>query len=321
MKTIVNINNIALFRASNGIKKYYNEIYSRLERGVEFTNAFSGSPLRLKEIFAKIDSVFWCPSQSGSVNSRRQIITVHDLISLNYTYANHPLNLLYRKVFQKVLSRSHLVVSISNFTKASILENFKVDPSRIRVIKSPNRVTINSEIGAINNNFFYNDQNFILTVTNSLHHKNNINFIKGFQASELRKQSCRVIFVGHPGKETLAFMEVYGLDYKVLTNVNDAYLDQLYRGCMFYFSSSIIEGHNLTIAEARNAGASVLCSDIAVHREFYDGDAYFFDPNCVDSIKSLIDSRIYLNKLSPPSVVRTFAHVADEYMKLFKRIS
>jgi alpha-1,3-rhamnosyl/mannosyltransferase len=56
---------------------------------------------------------------------------------------------------------------------------------------------------------------------------------------------------------------------KILTDVSDRFLEDLYQNAEAYFSASIAEGFNLPVLEAQQAGLQVVLSGIPTHLELF----------------------------------------------------
>jgi glycosyltransferase involved in cell wall biosynthesis len=72
-------------------------------------------------------------------------------------------------------------------------------------------------------------------------------------------------------------------------DLRDHELDLCYRRCRALLTPSLSEGFNLPIVEALSRGATVLASDLPVHREVGGRFAAYFPPNDVSTLASLID--------------------------------
>ncbi|MDA8381894.1 MAG: glycosyltransferase family 1 protein [Betaproteobacteria bacterium] len=66
--------------------------------------------------------------------------------------------------------------------------------------------------------------------------------------------------------------------------VDEATLAALYRHAACFVTASKDEGFNLPPLEAMACGIPVICSDIPVHRELFEGHALFFAPNAPEAL-------------------------------------
>ncbi len=72
-------------------------------------------------------------------------------------------------------------------------------------------------------------------------------------------------------------------------DLRDAELDLCYRRCRALLTPSLAEGFNLPIVEALSRGATVLASDLPVHREVGGKFAAYFPPTDAAPLAALID--------------------------------
>jgi hypothetical protein len=91
------------------------------------------------------------------------------------------------------------------------------------------------------------------------------------------------------------------------------------------FSPTLAEGYNLPIAEAIASGGNVLCSDIDVHREFFEGRAAFFDPTSEDSMVEVLNAAVMKTGTcwypgASSDRLRSFKDVADDYRAVFRGV-
>jgi glycosyltransferase involved in cell wall biosynthesis len=87
----------------------------------------------------------------------------------------------------------------------------------------------------------------------------------------------QLILVGNRGPETARLQRLISRlhlesNVQMLHGLSDSEMAWLYSHCLLLACPSTCEGFNLPVAEAINAGARVVCSDIPVHREIA-GDA------------------------------------------------
>lgn len=112
-------------------------------------------------------------------------------------------------------------------------------------------------------------------VTNSLPHKNTTAACQALVDSQAGGLGVILRVVGSLSLEAHEICRRNNFPIIFAQDITDYQLAKLYTGCLFLFSPSLSEGHNLPISEALYFGANVLCSDIEAHREFYEGKVDF----------------------------------------------
>lgn len=284
--------------------------FSALERAVEFLRI--GRP----------DAIFWSPSHRGPLNAYHHVVSVHDCINVEYTFRDDWRLPAFRKLFNVVLNRAEAIVALSHATKSAILRNYTVAEHKVLVIspgfESPSPSARSALAQA-------NDAPFVLLVTNAFAHKNTVQACRAFIRSKACATGVVLRVVGSLAAEALQVLSHTRAAVDMHAHVDDATLVTWYQRCLFLFSPSLAEGYNLPIAEALAMGANVLCSDIPVHREFYEGKAEFFDPNAVDGIvealNCALDRHGSWHASQPTLSARSYRDMAAEYRSLFQRIA
>ena len=82
-------------------------------------------------------------------------------------------------------------------------------------------------------------------------------------------------------------------------SICDASLNYLYSEATIFISASKSEGFNLPVKEALSFGTPIVLSDIAVHRELYGSEAYFFQLHSSDSFVEAVVRRLKNSKKPP----------------------
>ncbi len=113
--------------------------------------------------------------------------------------------------------------------------------------------------------------------------------------------------------------------------VNEAQLVELYQGAKVFVTASRDEGFNIPPLEAMACSIPVLCSDIPVHRELFDGAAMFFPPESPEALAAALlrlhddavlneylcrQARVCVNRLSWPAMAQRVAAVLVQPLKL-----
>lgn len=245
------------------------------------------------------------------------MVTVHDCISIEYKYRGDPRLPAYVRMMDCLLRRAEAVVAISQATRHAIVRNFSLLPEQIVVIPSGTE-PLNATPAPI-----VTTRPFVLWVTNTLPHKNTRAVCRAWSRCRAPREGVELLVVGQLNDDLQSLCRRAAAPLRVLHDVDDETLAALYRNCMFLIAPSLSEGHDLPVAEALAAGARVLCSDIEVHREYYDGQVRFFDPFREEAIVSALNDSLNMPWLSLSTtrrVPRNFADVAADYVALFRRI-
>ncbi len=326
MNLIINSN--AALRSSLGVRRFFTGVMQYLEwpSEIRFTRPPRIRALeRVSELLQRggKGAIFWSPSHRGPLYAHHHVISVHDCINIEYVYRNDWRLPMFRRVFNVVLDRAEAIVALSNSTRNAILRNYRVDDSKIVVIpagfdapsQSSSELYANRQSG---------DRPFALMVTNSLAHKNTVDACRAFASSRAAEKGVVLRVVGSLAAGASLVCSKAGVELDLHDHVDDSTLMGWYRTCAFLFSPTLAEGYNLPVAEAIAAGANILCSDIPVHREFFEGWATFFDATRLDAMVEALnwayerDGRWHGSMDTLRS--RTYRDMAADYRSLFERI-
>jgi glycosyltransferase involved in cell wall biosynthesis len=268
------------------------------------------------------DAIYWSPTHRGPLKAHHHVVSVHDCINVEYSYRDDWRLPAFRSLFNLILANAQAVVALSHATRDAILRNYKVSEDKLFVIPAGFEIPTQSS-GITAPQTAHPETPFALIVTNTYSHKNNLAACRAWAASDARKD-FKLRVVGSVGADAQAYLSSPELNVEVHARVEDSTLAAWYQTCAFLFSPNLEEGYNLPIAEALASGANVLCSDIAVHREFYARYASFFDPRSDDAMIAALNAAFGRSgrwhvPLDTGSM-RTYRDVAAEYRALFLRI-
>jgi glycosyltransferase involved in cell wall biosynthesis len=325
------VNGTAVARSSLGARRYYEGVMRHLHwpGKVEVTPLARWSRLeRVKELLerGRPEAVFWSPSHRGPVFAHRHVVTVLDCINVEYVYRNDWRLPALRLVLQTMLGNAATVVAISRATRDAVLRNFDLDRGKVMVIEGP----VDLRDGAAGpiaaaEPLTQPDGDYVLMITNALPHKNTALAGRAFAASSAAKRGVGLRIVGSMDPIGVRACEAAGVKVGQHRGVEDNTLNDWLSRCRFLFAPSLEEGHDLPVAEALSRGANVLCSDIPVHREFYDGAALFCDPSDPKAMTEALDDALGRSPRwglrAPAGPQRSFADVASDYRALFERVA
>jgi len=234
------------------------------------------------------------------------VVTIHDLILTHFptiraTTRNYWLyrlkNLAYRLVIWLAIKRARKIITVSEFTKNDLIEQFKVPAAKIAVTyegvanlakgrdslfvaKLDNQETLEQ---------YHTAKNFLLYFGNAYPHKNLERLIKVFGKLHLVHPELRLVLVG---KEDYFYrvVEEYARSLNLWQRGNlnspvvfpgyvpDAQLEVLYSEARAYVFPSLYEGFGLPPLEAMAHACPVLSSNRASLPEILGSAALYFNP-------------------------------------------
>jgi len=322
IKMKIKINKSMISHCSFGVRRYYNEIVSRLNVEVEgcskIEDLFRGFITRHNK------GIVWSPGQGGSVFAYKHIVTCHDVIDFSF-YSQSIKNKLKKAIHKYIYMNAIEIIFISNSTKVEFDKIFTDIPAKKTVIKSAvyTDSSFNYNCNILLDNGLEKGKYFIL-ITNRMKHKNNGAFINAIH--DVRKKDKRIkgVIVGQLGDGELENVMNDDDGFVNLNYLSNDDLFSLVSDSCSLVSASFIEGHNLTISEAMSLGTNVIASDIPVHREFYNNYCLFFEPSNYFELSEIMIGVIRAKKEFPvfsKNDLRTWDDTASEYDKMFASYS
>ncbi len=130
-------------------------------------------------------------------------------------------------------------------------------------------------------------------------HKNHLGVIEALR--EIKRKNGQVVVVAsgnaqdvrHPShpQYLLSLVREYGLEnhFRYLGFISGQHILPLMRQSIAVINPSFCEGWSTTVEEAKAIGARLLLSDLNIHREQTNGEAYFFDPFSTASIVGTLE--------------------------------
>ena len=141
-----------------------------------------------------------------------------------------------------------------------------------------------------------------------------------------------LVIAGHPGWGNIDLQRLtvsLGLTDRVtlLQGITDAELHGWLAAADIYVSCSRYEGFNLPLLEAGATGATVVATDLPVHREVTSGHAYLVAPTVeavaegmVCAANDPLSTNLNLNHSPNPLTQRSWQQAADETLAVMERL-
>lgn len=328
---MIEVNEYALSYASLGVRRYARDVIGALSGYVTLArSAKTGSP-RLNKALGLLHvpqggATLWTPTPTGSLRAEGQIVTVHDCIGMMYGQHRSDRRSLYMRLSTRIYQRCRCIVFISHDAQRQFAQFYSLPDVPQRVIASglPTQSSLVQAARALEPRGPTAEPPYILTVGNALPHKNIGALCEAYLASRLPAEGVLLKIVGPLDPTAQAALAARPDAIKAMPRQSDPDLARLLARARAFVSPSLVEGHNLTIAEALMIGVPVLASDIPAHREFYDGRCGFFDPEAQDAMVAGLETLLDARSVSPGpddlAKTRTLSDTAADYAALFREL-
>lgn len=223
------------------------------------------------------------------IDPKKTVVTCHDLIPLQKTQES---SFLGRKRFGfnvNMLTKAARIIAISNCTKAAILDSFDYPQEKIKVVY----YGVSEDFKVMDKRNFYKKEyglnsKTILQVGNS-HPRKNVDIILKLL---LKNKNITFIKVGSFAKHHCEYINKHNLQSRILQKNNiDSNIEmaKLYNIADVLLMPSFAEGFGWPILEAMACGIPVVCSDIGVFHELFDGAALFTNPYDISDLERKVN--------------------------------
>ncbi len=205
-----------------------------------------------------------------------RVLVVHDLKSIkdgNYLQRRKDISF-----YRFLISNTHTVVAISEFTKRDIVKYFNFDENKISII--PNSIVRTNNESKPKQSI---PEKFILYVNTLLPHKNPITLIKAFERIN-NQINHKLVLVGKTTSywksEIFPYIHNHNLLDSVihLQNLSSGELQYLYNRASLFVTPSLREGFGYTPIEAAMSKVPVISSTSEALPYSTQGLLYYYEP-------------------------------------------
>jgi glycosyltransferase involved in cell wall biosynthesis len=235
--------------------------------------------------------------------------TIHDLIHLQVPEESSPLRrLYYRLVVRPATRKAACILTVSEYSRADILEWSGLPAERVRVVGNGVSPVFRPKADPLAAR-----EPFLLHVGRRGGNKNIRNLLRAFAASRA-SASLGLRFTGLPDARTLAWATEAGVADRIAFagEVSDADLLGLYQRCTAFVFPSVHEGFGLPVIEAMATGTPVVTSTATSLPEVAGaGNALLADPHDVDALAAALDRVVEDEELRIELSARGLRRAAD----------
>lgn len=283
--------------------------------------------------------LLWCPHFNAPLfptRARNLICTIHDVNHLALKSSNYSIKYGYaKKLIANAVKKSHVIITVSEFSKSEILKYTNAAQNQIKVIHNgicPNFCENGQESLGIKL-----PENYFLFVGNVKPHKNLVVLLKAYlKLPGAVQKNFKIVVTGKKegfvsgDKKIFDFIKKHRLEERVIFTgyLPNTIISKVYKKAKLFIFPSNYEGFGLPLLEAMACGTPVICSDIAPFKEVAADTAIFFEKNNANSLREKIELLLYDNDLKRKLVKRgklaiadySWKRAADKHIELFHSI-
>jgi glycosyltransferase involved in cell wall biosynthesis len=249
--------------------------------------------------------LLWSPGNTGPIGVSRQVLTLHDLSTLDHPeWFERRFALWYGALLPHLIRKVRAIITVSHFSRERIVRFTSVDPDRVHVIyngvdrrfrpanpKSIKRVLADFDL----------DRPYVLFVGSLEPRKNLRILLEAWQLGSFDGATLAV--VGAAGRQfSRCEFDLIPKGVRLLGSVGDDVLPALYSAAAGFVYPSIYEGFGLPPLEAMACGCPVAVSNIPAHREVCGDTAMYFDPFSPEDVSSKLQWLLRLDSADRASV-------------------
>ncbi len=217
-----------------------------------------------------------------AIQSARSVVTLHDLMHVNYApYRSVTRRAYYEVLVKRALRRAPAVLTVSEYTRQELMEWAGVPASSVRVVyNGVDPLRYHPEVSPHLPGYPY-----VLYVGNHRPHKNLPALIHGFARARLAPD-VRLVLSGAENPGLRAIAGALGVSGRVVFagSIPEQVLPSYYRGAVATALVSHYEGFGLPIIESMACGTPVVTSNLTAMPEVAGGAALLINPHAVDEI-------------------------------------
>ena len=324
----------------SGVQRYTREVLARLPaeiKRVQPSGPFRGAlghiweqtllPLQAR------GHLLWSPGGTGPVHLQNQVVTVHDVAPLDCPEGYSPaFRRWYVWLWRRMLPQVRAILSVSEFTKTRLIEEFKLPADRIHV----------TLLGVDHTRFFPQDtekveglrrrlalpEHFVVFLGALSARKNVVRLLEAW--SQRKRSDVHLIIAGGSGPTRMhAGTRPPPLppNTRVLGKIDDADVPTLLTAADAFAYPSLYEGFGLPPLEAMACGTPCLVANVTALPEVVAGAAVQVDPfdvlDIARGLNQLLGDTALRDELRVKGLNRaagfTWEHTAAETYKVLSR--
>lgn len=229
--------------------------------------------------------------QQRPVRSLPSATLIYDTIALRHG-GRPAVRMGKRLVLRRIAHSARRILTISEYSRATILRDLGADPDRVEILRLPFDALFADRVLELRTRVAR--ENVALFVGGFRPHKNLPRLLAAFGQTEFRRSGGRLVLVGAGEEQAAALLgrldDTQRSFVRVLHSCSQADLDRLFATALFLVQPSLEEGFGLPAWEAMCCGMPVCVSDGGALPEVTRGFAEPFPATSVPAMAAAIDA-------------------------------
>ena len=271
------------------------------------------------QIYKDDIDIFWGPAHRLPCflpKSIKKALTIHDLVWKYYPQTMSKKTLLLDKFFMPLsIKKADIILADSFSTKKDLLKEFVFAKKKVSVLYPGTRKANVSKSDKIENL----PEKYILFIGTLEPRKNLHRLLEAYALldNETREKHNLVIVGGNGWGDVNLTKKINDLQINVFCHligyIEEHFLPNLYKNCLFLALPSLYEGFGFPIAEAIQYGKPVLTSNNSSMEEIVGENGILINPLSVDSIYSGLKNIIQNPKTFKPEIKFSWEDSAKQF--------
>lgn len=291
-----------------GVQRYANEIVSRIESSAEVLVPRNGKRAlghlweQTALPFLCRRRILWCPSASGPMFYRRQVVTVHDLFALEHPeWYSQSYARWYGVMMTSLIRNALALIAVSQFTKYRLVQKLGCAPDKITVIHNGLTTgvsrTASDKIAAARRALRIPPGPYVLSLSSLETRKNLGATLAAWRLLQGRPSTtATLILAGAAPDPAIYAAQKLPIDLpKVHCTgyVPEEHLAALYSGASLFVFPSLAEGFGIPLLEAMACGVQCIASSNSSLTEVGGDMVTYVDPLQPSSIATAIEKLLH----------------------------
>jgi glycosyltransferase involved in cell wall biosynthesis len=279
------------------------------------------------------ESLLWSPANTGPLKVRRQVLTVHDVASIDHPeWFDVRFAAWYRWLTPRLVKRVLRVITISEFSRQRLAAIADIDPARIAVI--PPGVDERfyprpcEEVFAVRKKLRIPSENYVLSLGSLEPRKNLPRLMEAWSQCVPRLgRGVSLVVAGAPGKRHIfrgLKLEHTPPQVHMVGFVDDEDLPALYSGAIALAYPSMYEGFGLPVLEAMACGTVPIVGNWTSLPEVTGDAGLLVDASDVEQIAgaiiSIVEDAALRNDLRWRAIERSKQFTWDRAARLTSQV-